>query len=93
MEIEGAGWSFYHLVGQRRQRRWNGQLQKSGGVHIDQERQIDPVSEWEIPTVLRREGSWRRYCVGTVWLSDYFACANTSLSVEFVMFMRRCRKA
>jgi hypothetical protein len=31
--------------------------------------------------------------VGTVWLSDYIACADSSLSVEFVALMRRRHKA
>jgi hypothetical protein len=67
--------SFYHLVGQRRQRRWNGHLQKSGGVHIDQERQIDRSLN----------GKFRRFCavrdIGGDSALGQCGCRITSLAL------------
>jgi hypothetical protein len=36
------------------------------------------------------ENDQKRNEFGTVWLPDYYACGQTSLSVEFVAFMRGC---
>jgi len=36
------------------------------------------------------ENDQKRNQFGTVWLPDYSACGHTSLSVEFVAFMRGC---